>query len=228
MLVTRLRDRGWSLSARHVQRAYAKTGCPGPESDQKGENTQSTSNNSSQPLSELHQKQKQRSNEAWAQLHGMQAQVKVLERDLGFSASVITDWTLWQLSDDLREVIVNKVYGPSRKRAFTWTAYNKWLNNPKYSDKQQLHFAKKLMSPLCDPCDMKRMTWGLIRHTGKYNPYPTSPSAKDMAFAVWNTQTGKHIVSYEEALVILKVLEQEKALEIVLKGDLASISPIPI
>ena len=144
----------------------------------------------------------------------MSAQTKLLEIKADFSASVMTDVTLWQLTDDLREVVINKVFELSHKK-FTWEAYSKWLNNIKYPDEQVVPFADLLMTPLCEPCDKDKMTWGVIRHTGKYNPEPFTPTAKNMAFAVWRTLSGEHMLSHEEALVVLKILNQKEALDLV-------------
>lgn len=147
-------------------------------------------------------------------LDRLDAQTKLLQIHTDFSASVMTNVTLWQLSDDLREVIVDKVFKLSHKK-FTWKAYSKWLHNKKNSDEQTVPFADLLMTPLCEPCDKDKMTWGVIRHTGKYNPEPSIPTAKDMAFAAWRTRSGEHMLSYEEALVVLKILNQKEALDLV-------------
>ncbi|KAL3131464.1 hypothetical protein ABBQ38_007772 [Trebouxia sp. C0009 RCD-2024] len=143
----------------------------------------------------------------------LEAKLKVMEVHADFAASVMTNLVLWQLSDDLREVVYNKVFSLSHKK-FTWKSYTKWLHKPNESNEQTVPFAHLLMTPLCEPGDKERITWGMLRHTGKYNPEPSTPSPKDKAFAVWRTRTGEHMLSYDEALLVLKVLDQEKALKL--------------
>ncbi|KAL3136005.1 hypothetical protein ABBQ32_007041 [Trebouxia sp. C0010 RCD-2024] len=142
-----------------------------------------------------------------------EAKLKLMKVHTDFVASVMVNLTLWQLSDDLREVVYNKVFSLSHKK-FTWKTYTKWLHNPKDSNKQTVPFAHLLVTPLCEPGDKEGITWGMLRHTGKYNPEPSTPSPEDKAFAVWRTRTGKHMLSYNEALVMLKVLDQEEALKL--------------
>ena len=101
-----------------------------------------------------------------------------------------------------------------RHKKFTWKAYTKWLHNPKDSDEQTVPFAHLLTTALCKPVDKERITWGMLRHTSKYNPEPSTPSPEDKAFAVWRTRTGKHMLSYDEALIVLKILDEEEALNL--------------
>lgn len=169
-------------------------------------------------VSKISEQLRNEQDELRQRLDRMNAQTKLLEIQTDFSASVMTNIILWQLSDDLREVVVNKVFKLSHKK-FTWKAYSKWLNNNKYSDEQVVPFADLLMTPLCEPCDKDKMTWGVIRHTGKYNSEPSTPTAKDMAFAVWGTRSGEHMLSHEEALVVLKILNQKEALDLVFSSN---------